>query len=107
MSQSPPSASPTYEELLRDRDKQKAANAVLAEANARLMALVEGQQAKIAELEAKVEELTRRLNQNSRNSSRPPSSDGFRKSPGRKRQKQSGRKPGKQPGAPGANLAQV
>lgn len=100
MSPSATPAPPSYEEL-------KAANAVLAEANVALMALVESQQAKIGELEAKIEELTRRLNQNSSNSSRPPSSDGFRKSPARKRQKQSGRKPGKQPGAPGANLAQV
>lgn len=105
MSLSP--APPTYEELLREREELKAANSVLAEANAALMALVESQQTKIAELEAKIEELMRRLNQNSQNSSRPPSSDGFRRSPGRKRQKQSGRKPGKQPGAPGATLAQV
>lgn len=75
--------------------------------NGDLVKLVESQQARILELVAKVEELTRRLNQNSRNSSKPPSADGYRKpqSPERKRQKEAGRKPGKQPGAPGAHLA--
>jgi transposase len=41
-----------------------------------LEALVAAQAARIAELEALVAELRARLDQNSRNSSKPPSSDG-------------------------------
>ena len=56
-------------------------------------------------------ELERRLGKDSSNSSKPPSSDGLRK-PVRTRQRggeraEGRRQPGKQPGAPGAHLAQV
>lgn len=68
--------------------------------------LIEQQANRIAELTAQVEELARWLGQNSGNSSLPPSSDRFAK-PKRQRRKASGRKPGKQPGAPGAGLALV
>ncbi len=44
-----------------------------------LEALVAGQAVRIAELEAMVAELRSRLDQNSRNSSKPPSSDGYSK----------------------------
>ena len=54
-------------------------------------------------------DLEARVVQNSRNSTRPPSSDGYAKakSPSRAEQKAAGRKPGKQPGAPGKHLARV
>ncbi|MCZ7643866.1 MAG: IS66 family transposase [Planctomycetota bacterium] len=56
--------------------------------------------ARIEELEAKLERLSERLNQNSSNSSKPPSSDApWQKPPAAK--KPSGRKPGGQPGHPG------
>jgi transposase len=76
----------------------------LREANARLVAAN-------AELAARVAELERRLGKDSSNSSKPPSSDGLGK-PTRTRQRggeraEGGRAPGKQPGAPGAHLAQV
>jgi transposase len=73
----------------------------LEQANARL---VQANQV----LAARVEELERRLGRDSSNSSRPPSSDGLGKSatPGRER-RAGGRKPGKQPGAPGAHLVRV
>jgi transposase len=58
-------------------------------------------------LEARVVELERRLSQDSSNSSRPPSQDGLRKPTWRGRGEQTGRRPGKQPGAAGAHLAQV
>jgi transposase len=61
----------------------------------------------IAVLEARVAELERRLGQDSSNSSRPPSQDGLRKPVPSKRHGSGDRKPGKQPGAPGAHLAQV
>lgn len=57
----------------------------------------------------RVGDLEARVKQNSGNSSRPPSSDGYAKarSPSRAEQKAAGRKPGKQPGAAGKHLAQV
>jgi transposase len=73
----------------------------LREANARLVAAN-------AALAARVADLERRLGKDSSNSSRPPSSDGLGKPPVRRRERRGGgRAPGKQPGAPGAHLAQV
>jgi transposase len=73
----------------------------LREANASLVAAN-------AALAARVAELERRLGKDSSNSSRPPSSDGLGKPPASWRERRGGRrKPGKQPGAPGAHLAQV
>jgi transposase len=61
-----------------------------------------------AALQARVAELERRLGKDSSNSSRPPSSDGLGKPPAPRRQRRGGgRAAGKQPGAPGAHLAQV
>jgi transposase len=73
----------------------------LRQANAKLTAAN-------AALGARVAELERRLGKDSSNSSRPPSSDGLGKPPARRRERRrDGRAPGKQPGAPGAHLAQV
>jgi transposase len=72
-----------------------------------LAALVVAQAAQIAVLTARVAELERRLGLNSRNSSKPPSSDGLAKPPPKSLRKGSGRRPGKQPGAPGTALLQV
>jgi len=73
----------------------------LREANARLVAANTALAARVAELE-------RRLGKDSSNSSRPPSSDGLGKPPASRRERRGGgRAPGKQPGAPGAHLAQV
>ena len=59
--------------------------------------MVEMYEQRIAGLEAQVRELTARLNRNSQNSSKPPSSDGphVKRKPPKAR---SGRKPGSQPG---------
>ncbi len=80
--------------------------AVIAELRA-----VNAEQARlIATLQTRVVELERRLGRDSSNSSKPPSSDGLRK-PARAERRDAeqteGRRPGKQPGAPGAHLAQV
>ena len=62
----------------------------------------------VERLERRVCELEARLRQNSRNSSKPPSSDGLAKpKPRRSRRRRSGRKPGGQPGSEGHHLAQV
>ena len=57
---------------------------------------------RVADLEAQVKELTRQLHQNSRNSSKPPSSDGYEKPTPKSRREKSGKSSGGQPGHPGA-----
>jgi transposase len=70
--------------------------------------LIERLQAEIAEVRAENAELKRQLGQNSRNSSRPPSSDSpFAKPAPKSLRRKSGKKPGGQPGHPGATLALV
>ena len=74
---------------------------------AELQELVAAVAARIAELEVVVAELRARLDQNSRNSSRPPSSDGYAKPTvdwNRSLRRRSGRKPGGQPGHDGHHL---
>jgi len=64
--------------------------------NAELLVLVEQLRRRVAELEA-------RLNKDSHNSNKPPSSDSpFKKPPPRSQRKSAGRKPGGQKGHPGA-----
>lgn len=71
-------------------------------------AVIEELRAEVAGLKAKVTDLERRLAQNSRNSSRPPSSDGLAKPPAPKSlRRPSGCKPGGQPGHEGRHLEQV
>jgi transposase len=81
-------------------------SAELAEVIA-LRALVGRQAALIEALRAQVVDLQRQLGLNSRNSSKPPSSDGLGKPPPRSQRKAVGRRAGKQPGAPGVALCQV
>ncbi len=72
-------------------------------------------ESRLAELEAVVAELRERLAKNSRNSSKPPSSDGYgkpsvnasKKKNKRSLRKRSGRKPGGQDGHEGAHLERV
>ncbi len=74
---------------------------------AELEALVASQAARIAELEAALSELRARVDRNSRNSSKPPSSDGYAKpavSKDRSLRRRSGRKPGGQSGHDGHRL---
>lgn len=68
--------------------------------------MIEELTGKVEALTGQVAELTRRLGQNSGNSSLPPSADRFVK-PERDRRQSSPRKPGKQPGAPGSALELV
>lgn len=68
-----------------------------------LFALFTAMQEQIETLSARVKELEDRLNTDSHNSGKPPSSDGFSKPPVSLRQK-TGRKPGGQSGHPGRTL---
>jgi transposase len=73
-----------------------------------LVALVVELRARIVEQDAEIAELRARLGQNSRNSSMPPSSDGYAKPPAtRSLRRPSGRKPGGQPGHGGHHLQRV
>lgn len=60
-----------------------------------------------AVLEARIEKLEHRLNQNSTNSSKPPSSDGLKKPKPKSRREKSKRSPGGQPGHSGDTLKMV
>ena len=64
-------------------------------------AIIAAQAARIAELEDKIKMLTAQLNANSSNSSKPPSSDGFKKPAPKSLRTSSGKKPGGQQGHEG------
>lgn len=73
----------------------------------RLLVLLAERDVVIGQLTAQVAVLQARLGQNPRNSSRPPSSEGYGKPAPRSQRRSSGRRPGGQDGAPGATLRQV
>ena len=85
---------PSYDEL---------AALVVAQAQ-----IIDQLRAEVAQLRAENAELKRRLGMNSTNSSKPPSSDSpFTKPAPKSLRRNSGRKPGGQPGHPGSTLALV
>jgi transposase len=88
-----PSQRPSYDEL---------AELVALQAKA-----IEQLTARVEELEAENAELRRRLGLTSKNSSKPPSSEGLDKPPATSMRTRSGRRPGKQPGGVGTALSQV
>lgn len=90
----------------------RAENAALREEVAVLQRELSAFKGQIETMARTIAELEKKLGRNSKNSSMPPSSDIFTKpakeeSPNRKARRAMGRKPGKQPGAPGAHLAPV
>ena len=58
----------------------------------------------IIELQETIKELRRQLDQNSQNSSKPPSSDGYHKPSPKSQRTKTGRKPGGQKGHQGNNM---
>jgi hypothetical protein len=61
-------------------------------------------QAQVAELQEQVADLAARVGQNSKNSSKPPSSDGLGKPAPKSLRKKTGRRPGRPKGQPGATM---
>jgi transposase len=88
-----------------------AVNAGLRAANAQLRLLLEAKDAEITalraelgKLQSQVADLAARLKQDSKNSSRPPSSDGLGKPAPKSLRKKTGRRPGRPKGQPGATM---
>lgn len=70
-----------------------------------LTATIDAQTSLIAQLNQTIQELKEQLNKNSNNSSKPPSSDGFKKTEPKSLRKSSGKKAGGQKGHPGTHLS--
>jgi transposase len=84
-------------ELLAERDAE------IARLRAQL-AQTAGLRQLVTDLQAQVADLAARVKQNSKNSSRPPSSDGLGKPSPKSLRKKTGRKPGRPKGQPGATM---
>ncbi|WP_412842898.1 DUF6444 domain-containing protein, partial [Candidatus Frankia alpina] len=72
-----------------------------------LAALVVSLQADLARALARIAELEAQVAKSSRNSAKPPSSDGLAKPPPKSLRKKTGRRPGGQLGHPGSTLRMV
>lgn len=80
---------------------------LLEEQNSILLNGLESLQAQVKEQSAKIKELEEKLSKNSRNSSKPPSSDGMNKPKPKSMRKSSGKSSGGQKGHEGTTLLQV
>ena len=79
----------------------------LLQQNETLSAAAAAQTQLIAQLNQTIQELKEQLNKNSKNSSKPPSSDGFKKPAPKSLRKPSGKKAGGQSGHQGTHLAVI
>lgn len=92
------------EDRLTEREKDKIIEQLRAE-NAELRQLVAQLQEQIRVLQEQNAELLARINMNSSNSSKPPSSDGMKKPAPKSLREKTGRKVGGQPGHKGAGFS--
>ena len=97
--------SDSLQQLLDQNERLALSVQQLTQEVARLRATQESTQAKLLELLAENAKLKEQLNKNSRNSSKPPSSDGYSKPAPQSLRKPSGKKPGGQQNHPGSGLS--
>ncbi len=78
---------------------------IITEHDERQAVMIQSLTETIAGLQETIKDLQRQLNQNSQNSSKPPSSDGYKKPNPKSQRRKSGRKQGGQNGHPGSHMS--
>lgn len=94
-------------QLQKQNDSLTAMVDSLTETVNSLTSTINDQTTLIAQLNQTILELKEQMNKNSRNSSKPPSSDGFKKTTPKSLRKPSGKKAGAQNGHPGTHLSVI